>query len=151
MTFGFSSSVMLLFDFWDVNGPVGMVLSVLVVTLLTVFYEVLKVWRVWLSSKSKLARPGAAAEPCHSDSSSALDRSQSESSVVTTETRTPDPNSRKRFLLLHGVQAVLHVLHVTLGYMLMLCVMSYNAWIFLGVIVGSALGYYISFPLLGVV
>ncbi|KAG7498914.1 hypothetical protein JOB18_024264 [Solea senegalensis] len=96
MTFGFSSSVMLLFDFWDVNGPVGMVLSVLVVTLLTVFYEVLKVWRVWLSSKSKLARPGTAAEPCHSDSSSALARSQSESSVVTTETHTPDPNSRKR-------------------------------------------------------
>lgn len=41
------------------------------------------------------------------------------------------------------------MLQVSLGYMLMLCVMSYNTWIFLGVIVGSVLGYFISFPLLG--
>lgn len=51
--------------------------------------------------------------------------------------------------LLHVVQTVLHVLQVSLAYMLMLCVMSYNTWIFLGVIVGSVLGYFISFPLLG--
>lgn len=51
--------------------------------------------------------------------------------------------------LLHGIQTVLHMLQVSLGYMLMLCVMSYNTWIFLGVIVGSVLGYFISFPLLG--
>lgn len=51
--------------------------------------------------------------------------------------------------LLHGIQTLLHMLQVSLGYMLMLCVMSYNTWIFLGVIVGSVLGYFISFPLLG--
>lgn len=51
-------------------------------------------------------------------------------------------------LLLHGVQTLLHIVQVTLGYMLMLCVMSYNTWIFLGVIVGSALGYFIAFPVL---
>lgn len=51
--------------------------------------------------------------------------------------------------LLHALQTLLHILQVSLGYMLMLCVMSYNTWIFLGVIVGSALGYFISFPLLG--
>lgn len=51
-------------------------------------------------------------------------------------------------LLLHVVQTGLHVLQVALGYMLMLLVMSYNVWIFLGVILGSTLGYFISFPLL---
>lgn len=51
-------------------------------------------------------------------------------------------------ILLHGAQTLLHLVQVTLGYMLMLCVMSYNTWIFLGVIVGSALGYYMAFPLL---
>lgn len=51
--------------------------------------------------------------------------------------------------LLHCIQTVLHILQVSLGYMLMLCVMSYNTWIFLGVIAGSVLGYFISFPLLG--
>lgn len=51
-------------------------------------------------------------------------------------------------LLLHLVQTLLHLVQVTLGYMLMLCVMSYNTWIFLGVVLGSALGYFVAFPLL---
>jgi len=50
---------------------------------------------------------------------------------------------------MHGAQAALHMLQVCLGYMLMLCVMSYNSWIFLGVVAGSVLGYFFAFPLLG--
>lgn len=151
MTFGVSSSVTLLFDFWDVHGPAGMVLSVFVVLLLTVFYEVLKVWRVWLSTHSKLAEPQSlyAAPPSYrTDSSSALDSSPSESSLTPMDSPPRIPSTRKSWLL-HGIQTVLHMLQVSLGYMLMLCVMSYNTWIFLGVIVGSVLGYFISFPLLG--
>lgn len=149
MTFGVSSSVTLLFDFWDVHGPAGMVLSVLVVFLLTVFYEVLKVWRVWLDSKSKLAQPPyTGATSSRSESICALESSPSESSLTPMESPPTDPNSRNSWLL-HGIQTALHMLQVTLGYMLMLCVMSYNTWIFLGVIVGSVLGYFISFPLLG--
>ncbi|XP_029300308.1 protein SLC31A2 [Cottoperca gobio] len=151
MTFGVSSSVTLLFDFWDVHGPAGMVLSVLVVLLLTLFYEVLKVWRVWLGSSVKLAQPQSAytAPPSYrSDSSSALDSSPSESSLTPMEPPPPAADTRNRWLL-HTIQTVLHMLQVSLGYMLMLCVMSYNTWIFLGVIVGSVLGYFISFPLLG--
>ncbi|KAM4527980.1 protein SLC31A2 [Odontesthes bonariensis] len=150
MTFGWSSSVMLLFDFWDVHGPAGMVLSVFVVLLLTVFYELLKVWRVWLGSGSPLARRQsayAAPSSSRSESSSVLDSSPSESSLTPAESPTPTPSNRNSWLL-HVVQTVLHMLQVTLGYMLMLCVMSYNTWIFLGVIVGSVLGYFISFPLL---
>ncbi|XP_074472867.1 protein SLC31A2 isoform X1 [Sebastes fasciatus] len=151
MTFGVSSSVTLLFDFWDVHGPAGMVLSVLVVFLLTVFYEVLKVWRVRLGSKSKLAQPPClytAATSSRSESTSALESSPSESSLTPMESPPTDPNTRNSWLL-HGIQTALHMLQVTLGYMLMLCVMSYNTWIFLGVIAGSVLGYFISFPLLG--
>ncbi|KAJ3604768.1 hypothetical protein NHX12_026820 [Muraenolepis orangiensis] len=51
--------------------------------------------------------------------------------------------------LLHGVQTALHVFQVALGYMLMLCVMTYNVWIFLGVLMGSGLGYFLAFPLFG--
>lgn len=76
----------------------GMVMSVLVVLLLTVFYEVLKVWRVWLGSSSKLAQPQSryAAPPSYrSDSSSALDSSPSESSLTPME-HPPTPNTRNR-------------------------------------------------------
>ncbi|KAK5851731.1 hypothetical protein PBY51_023261 [Eleginops maclovinus] len=149
MTFGWSSSVTLLFDFWDVHGPAGMVLSVFVVLLLTVFYEVLKVWRLWLSSSSKLAQPQSAYTPpptYRSDSTSALDSSPSESSLTPIETPPPTASTTSRWLL-HAIQTALHMLQVSLGYMLMLCVMSYNTWIFLGVVLGSVLGYFISFPL----
>ncbi|XP_051267629.1 probable low affinity copper uptake protein 2 [Dicentrarchus labrax] len=151
MTFGISSSVTLLFDFWDVHGPAGMVLSVFVVLLLTVFYELLKVWRVWLGRSCNLAQPQSpysAPLPYRTDSSSVLESSPSESSLTPMASHPPDLNTRNS-LLLHGIQTLLHMLQVSLGYMLMLCVMSYNTWIFLGVIVGSVLGYFISFPLLG--
>lgn len=152
MTFEVSSSVTLLFDFWDVHGPAGMVLSVFVVLLLTVFYEVLKVWRVWLSQRAKLAPPrslfAAAPPPCRSASTTALDNSTSESSLTPIEPNPPTVSTRDSWTL-HGVQTLLHMLQVTLGYMLMLCVMSYNVWIFMGVVGGSVLGYFVSFPLLG--
>ncbi|XP_068585689.1 protein SLC31A2 [Cebidichthys violaceus] len=152
MTFGVSSSVTLLFDFWDVHGPVGMVLSVFVVLLLTVFFELLKVVKVRLGSSSELAHPQrlyVAPQSLNSDSISALEGSSpSESSLTPMEEPPLAPNTRNRWLL-HGIQAVLHMLQVSLGYMLMLCVMSYNTWIFIGVIVGSVIGYFISFPLLG--
>ncbi|XP_035463226.1 probable low affinity copper uptake protein 2 isoform X1 [Scophthalmus maximus] len=148
MTFEVSSSVTLLFDFWNVRGPGGMLLSVLVVFLLTVLYEALKVWRVNLGGRLKPAEPYAAPTFLHSECISTLERSFSESSVTPIASQPSASNTRDSWLL-HGLQTVLHMIQVTLGYMLMLCVMSYNVWIFLGVIVGSALGFFISFPLLG--
>ncbi|XP_016894370.1 protein SLC31A2 [Cynoglossus semilaevis] len=149
MTFDASHNATLLFDIWRVHNVAGMLLSVLVVLLLTFFYELLKVWRVWLQSRYQ---PHQALDSvplsCSNDSSSILSISRSESSRTAIETLpSPDLNNRNR-LLLHVDQTGLHVLQVALGYMLMLLVMSYNVWIFLGVILGSALGYFISFPLL---
>ncbi|XP_068608704.1 protein SLC31A2 isoform X3 [Brachionichthys hirsutus] len=127
-----------------------MVLSVVVVLLLTVFYELLKVWRLHLERGSNRPAPQSypPPPPTHDDGCSILNSSPSESSLTPTETRPPTPNAGSS-LLLHAAQALLHTLQVTLGYMLMLCVMSYNAWIFLGVVAGSFLGYFVSFPLLG--
>ncbi|XP_056146336.1 probable low affinity copper uptake protein 2 isoform X2 [Lampris incognitus] len=158
MTFEASSTVTLLFDFWDVHGPAGMVLSVFVVLLLTVLYELLKVWRIWLGKSSRplahqppfvipppFPSPYSPSSEHRRDSRAVLHSSPSESSLVPNGQPPVTTNS----WLLHGIQTLLHILQVTLGYMLMLCVMSYNTWIFLGVIVGSALGYFIAFPLVG--
>ncbi|XP_075885476.1 protein SLC31A2 [Nelusetta ayraudi] len=149
MTFQASSSVMLLFDFWDVHTPAGMALSVLVVLLLTVFYEVLKVWRVRLGSHCQPPAPPRAQSPSQasSDCNSILEGSPSESSLCPFQPQHSSSSTSSR-LLLHLVQTLLHLVQVTLGYMLMLCVMTYNTWIFLGVVVGSALGYFVAYPLL---
>uniref|UniRef100_UPI0037E92AAB protein SLC31A2 isoform X1 n=2 Tax=Semicossyphus pulcher TaxID=241346 RepID=UPI0037E92AAB len=149
MTFELSSSVVLLFNFWDVEGPAGMVLSVFVVFLLTVFYEVLKVWRVWLGSKSRMddcESSYAVPPPSRCDTGSVLESSQSESSLTPMDSHIPTPN--RYSLLMHIMQTIMHLMQVSLGYILMLCVMSYNFWIFVGVILGSTLGYFLSYPLL---
>ncbi|XP_077399223.1 protein SLC31A2 [Vanacampus margaritifer] len=150
MTFEASSSVTLLFDFWHVNSPGGMFASVIVVMLVTVLYELLKVWRVWLNRSTALARyftPYSSEPASQSNSNPVLESSTSESSLTPKES-TPIFPSNSGGWLLHGIQTLLHLLQVTLGYMLMLCVMSFNTWIFLGVIAGSTLGYFISFPLI---
>ncbi|KAG7258390.1 hypothetical protein CRUP_038621 [Coryphaenoides rupestris] len=159
MTFEASSSVTLLFDFWAVHGPLGMALSVLVVCLVTVFYEFLKMWRVWLGSGSGTQSPfsgpfgsplssSPSSEGCHGDSAAALHPGLSQSSLAPMQ---PFGNTViiANGWLLHSIQTVLQVFQVTLGYMIMLCVMTYNVWIFLGVVLGSGLGYFLAYPLLG--
>ncbi|XP_017348329.1 probable low affinity copper uptake protein 2 [Ictalurus punctatus] len=155
MHFEASSSVTLLFDFWSVHGPGGMVLSVLVVLLLTVLYEFLKVWKNVLSKQSEphLAPSvpvsfSTSPEVGHPESTSSLSNSPSQVSLAPTEnSATPAlGTSTVNSWLLHGVRTGLHIVQVVLGYMLMLCVMSYNVWIFIGVIVGSLLGYFIAYP-----
>uniref|UniRef100_A0A3Q3AUU6 Copper transport protein n=1 Tax=Kryptolebias marmoratus TaxID=37003 RepID=A0A3Q3AUU6_KRYMA len=96
MTFETSSSVTLLFGFWDVHSAAGMVLSVLVVLLLTVFYEVLKVWRVWLGNGSG---PGPVPpEPVDSSPSSCSESCASEASLTHAEPPTQTGGSRNRFV-----------------------------------------------------
>ncbi|KAK1155575.1 putative low affinity copper uptake protein 2 isoform X1 [Acipenser oxyrinchus oxyrinchus] len=140
MHFTASSRVTLLFEFWDVNGPAGMVVSVLVVLLMTVFYELLKIWKVSLDSRSK--------PPSLPDSSSRTTLVETLSGSSVPPAPPQHSSSNKRWLLFHVLQTALHVVQVVLSYMLMLCIMSYSVWIFLGVVMGSAIGYFVAYPLL---
>ncbi|XP_030062966.1 protein SLC31A2 [Microcaecilia unicolor] len=137
MHFFFSDKVTLLFDFWNVQSPPGMVLSVLVVLLLTVLYESIKVGKARLFQKTKLAIPPNIAEE------HLLEDSESVNNVTLHYS-----NPSQRWLWLHAGQSLVHIVQVVLGYLVMLCVMSYNSWIFLGVLMGSAIGYYLTYPLL---
>lgn len=48
----------------------------------------------------------------------------------------------KRRVKFHILQSFLHVLHLTIGYILMLVVMTYNAYFTIAVVGGAGLGYY---------
>ncbi|NWV64335.1 COPT2 protein, partial [Malurus elegans] len=121
--------------------PAGMALSVLVILLLSVLYEAIKMGKAVLLRRALLALPRslsqeALAEPQEGDSGP-------------TQGSCPHPSLMAfppffhRWFWFHVAQTLFHVLQVVLGYMVMLAVMSYNAWIFLGAIVGSTLGYFL--------
>ncbi|NWR34073.1 COPT2 protein, partial [Tachuris rubrigastra] len=116
----------------------GMVLSVLVVLLLSVLYEALKMGKAVLLRRALLALPRslsqeALTEPQEGDTNPA----QSSPSVMGFSILS------HRWFRYHVGQTLFHVVQVVLGYMVMLAVMSYNAWIFLGAIAGSTLGYFV--------
>ncbi|XP_074412744.1 protein SLC31A2 [Zonotrichia albicollis] len=123
MTFYFSDTVVLLFDFWSVHSPTGMVLSVLAV----------KMGKAVLLRRALLALP----------------RSLSQEALTEPQEEEQSDPAQGRWFWFHVAQTLFHVLQVVLGYMVMLAVMSYNAWIFLGAIAGSTLGYFMVYPLLG--
>ncbi|XP_074464830.1 protein SLC31A2 isoform X1 [Larus michahellis] len=132
MSFYFSDTVVLLFDFWSVHTPTGMALSVLVILLLSVLYEAVKMGKAVLLRQALLALP----------------RSISQESLLEPKEGDTGP-TQGRWFRYHVGQTLFHVVQVVLGYMVMLAVMSYNAWIFLGAIAGSTLGYFVVYPLLG--
>lgn len=77
----------------------GMLLSVFVVMLLTVFYELFKVWRVWLETKAELLQPHlkyTPPPPVRSDSTTVLENSQSELSLTHGEPRRLAVNVKNR-------------------------------------------------------
>ncbi|NWX23511.1 COPT2 protein, partial [Aegotheles bennettii] len=119
-------------------SPAGMALSVLVILLLSVLYEAIKMGKAVLLRRALLALP----------------HSLSQESLVEPEERDRSPTQGspslmgvpiffRRWFWYHVAQTLFHVVQVVLGYMVMLAVMSYNAWIFLGAIVGSTLGYFV--------
>ncbi|XP_009981868.1 PREDICTED: probable low affinity copper uptake protein 2, partial [Tauraco erythrolophus] len=55
MSFYFSDTAVLLFDFWSVHSPTGMALSVLVILLLSMLYEAVKMGKAVLLRRTLLA------------------------------------------------------------------------------------------------
>nr|XP_060613318.1 protein SLC31A2 [Anolis sagrei ordinatus] len=140
MHFYFSDKVVLLFDFWNVHTPAGMVLTVVIILLLAVLYEAIKV------GKLKLIQCAMPVVP-PSISQEAL----GEPEITSINTGTAQLTGTSKFPFpWHVAQTLIHVVQVVLGYMVMLAVMSYNSWVFIGVIVGSAIGYYVAYPLVSI-
>ncbi|XP_004423397.1 PREDICTED: probable low affinity copper uptake protein 2 [Ceratotherium simum simum] len=141
MHFIFSDKVVLLFDFWSVHSPAGMALSVLVVLLLAVLYESIKVGKARLLHQALVSLSIPTSQQLIEETDQ--DSSGSDS--------TPVGKTRLRWLLCHFGQSLIHVAQVVIGYFMMLAVMSYNTWIFFGVVLGSAVGYYLAYPLFSMI
>ncbi|NWI12171.1 COPT2 protein, partial [Crypturellus soui] len=112
----------------------GMVLSVVVILLLSVLYETVKIGKAKVLRRAMLALPRSLSQEALTEQDEDGGGGRHDAGLTFSPTR---------WFLFHVSQTLLHVLQVVVGYMVMLAVMSYNAWIFLGVIVGSTLGYFV--------
>ncbi|NXX74417.1 COPT2 protein, partial [Urocolius indicus] len=126
--------------------PTGMALSVLLVLLLALLYEAVKMGKAVLLRRVLLALPlSLGQEPLLELQEGGTGPAQGRGGAGC-----PGPSLMEflslffpRWFRYHVGQTLLHVLQVVLGYVVMLAVMSYNAWIFLGAIAGSTLGYFV--------
>nr|XP_060144452.1 protein SLC31A2-like [Globicephala melas] len=104
-----------------------MALSVLVVLLLAVLYEGIKVGKARLLHQALMSL-------CISTSQQLIEETDQSSS--SSESPAVSRTHLRWFLCPFG-QSLLHVAQVVIGYFMMLAIMSYNTWIFFGVVLAQ--------------
>lgn len=134
MTFHFGVKEKVLFDSWDVNGQWTMLLSCVGIFFMAVMYEGIKYYRENLLWKTYNTLHYRAVDE------NAVPDSENHKSVVREVVRKDSPRMLSQK---HLVQTGLHIIQLTVSYLLMLIFMTYNVWLCLAVVVGSAVGYFL--------
>lgn len=142
MTFHFGCKEVILFDQWDVDSVGGIIASVLVIALMAIFYEGLKYYREYLFWKTYNAlQYRAVTLP---DKATAVGASSEDTTRVNSmDSEVMHRQPPKMTSMMHIYQTFLHLIQVTLSFLLMLIFMTYNVWLCLGVVVGAAIGYFL--------
>lgn len=130
MVFHFGCKEQILFEKWSIDSVGGLIASVLVIAVMAAFYEGLKYYREYLFWKTyNSLQYRAVTLP-------------DKVAVVGTSSEDTSRVKPKMTSLIHIYQTFLHVVQVTLSFLLMLIFMTYNVWLCLGVVFGAAVGYF---------
>lgn len=122
MMFHLRSDLNLLFEPWDISSTKVLVGSCIAVLFISIFYEGLKIFRAKLIDRHKtMAKRTDGAQFSRFRQSLWITMCSSN----------------------HLSQTVLHIVHVALGYLLMLVVMTYQVYLGISVIIGAGLGYFL--------
>lgn len=121
MMFHLRSDLNLLFEPWDISSTKVLVGSCIAVLFISILYEGLKILRAKLTDRHKTM----------AKRTDGVQFSGSRQSLWITMCSSH-----------HLSQTVLHIVHVALGYLLMLVVMTYQVYLGISVIIGAGLGYF---------
>ncbi len=157
----------ILFEFWKIDSIGGLIGSMVGCFLLAVMYEGLKFYREHLFRKnlrpsgSQYTRPGSQSTegdenaPASADGSTYIRRTLCNYlacnfalylsvpvlvSITTSSVRSADMSM---WSCGHFILTLLHLVQVTLSYLLMLIFMTYNSWLCAATVVGAAVGYFL--------
>ncbi|XP_065830155.1 high affinity copper uptake protein 1-like [Oscarella lobularis] len=120
MVFYFGQSFQYLFSGWNVTTKGGLAGTMLAIFTLAAAYEGLKSFRQWLVTRK----------------SGSYDLEGQEKSPLVRGYRSPKIGWRD-----HSIQTLLHLVQITVAYVLMLAFMTYNGWLCIALLLGSAFGY----------
>lgn len=134
--FGYDETV--LFEFWKVASASGLIGSMFGIFFMAALYEGLKYYREYLFWKTYHALQYRSVQvPVKK---SVVNTDEQVVHVVGEVIHKQPPTM---FSISHGYQTVLHIIQIVLSYMLMLIFMTYNIWLCVAVVLGSATGYFL--------
>jgi copper transporter 1 len=140
MVFHFGCKETILFQSWDIDGVGGLLASMLVIILMGAFYEGLKYYREYLFWKTYSSlQYRAVSLPEKGPVVSATEDNTRVHMVGEIVHKQPPSISSS----MHAYQTLLHIIQVTLSFLLMLIFMTYNVWLCLAVVIGAAGGYFL--------
>ncbi|EDX01027.1 high affinity copper uptake protein 1 isoform X1 [Drosophila yakuba] len=145
MAFHFGYDETILFSWWHIETVAGLVGSMIAIFLLALMYEGLKYYREYLFWKTynlleyrPVTGPQRNPEAPRIPSPAAAAPSPVQYVGEVVHKQPPSMLSVN-----HLLQTLLHVLQVTLSFLLMLIFMTYNVWLCLMVVLGAAVGYFL--------
>ncbi|XP_016948483.1 high affinity copper uptake protein 1 isoform X2 [Drosophila biarmipes] len=135
MAFHFGYNETILFSWWHIETVAGLVGSMIAIFLLALMYEGLKYYREYLFWKTyNLLEYRPVTGP---------QRNPEAPRIPSPAAAAPSPVQPSMLSFNHVLQTLLHVLQVTLSFLLMLIFMTYNVWLCLMVVLGAAVGYFL--------
>ncbi|XP_015040895.1 high affinity copper uptake protein 1 isoform X1 [Drosophila persimilis] len=145
MAFHFGYNETILFSWWHIDTVSGLIGSMIAIFLLALLYEGLKYYREYLFWKTYNLleyRPvtGPQRNPEAPRLPSAAAAAPSPVQYVGEVVHKQPPSMLS---VNHLYQTLLHILQVTLSFLLMLIFMTYNVWLCLMVVLGAAVGYFL--------
>ncbi|KAG1678928.1 E3 ubiquitin-protein ligase COP1 [Nymphon striatum] len=118
------------------QGTIKLIGAVFCIGILSVLLELLKSSRAYLiESLKKQSKDKIKSKTLSPKCSSRKYQTMPEQNVFP---------SKKCLIALHSLQTLLTIAQLFFGYILMLAVMYYNIWIFIALLLGSGIGYFIS-------
>ncbi|CAF1046706.1 unnamed protein product [Brachionus calyciflorus] len=144
MTFHGGYDEVILFDFWKTTDSLSIfIVSCIILFVMAALYEGLKLLR------ENLARAEMAKRRSQNSSNKPISENQNliqnnqEAIVIDQNEAELKSYSARLLSKAHIVQSLLHMLQITVSYLLMLVFMTYNSWLCLSVVLGAGLGYFL--------
>jgi copper transporter 1 len=143
MYFFASSEVTILFKGWMTTTWAELFGSCIAVLVMAILYEGLKSLRRWLVEVAIVQSSASAVGVIDSTTSLAVTSADRLPITAVREPRWNCNNWSRRQIEVgyHVLQGFLHLVQVTLGYLLMLVAMTYNVYLFISVVLGATIGY----------